>query len=74
MSAISREEIQRGPDDNAAEALVRLADEQGRGSVVHLPYLPAADGFEQLGERVAVPVLPAGSLHGRSGGSDTSSR
>jgi hypothetical protein len=25
--------------------LVRLADEQGRGSVVHLPYLLGADGF-----------------------------
>jgi putative transposase len=44
--------------------LVRLADEQGCGSVVHLPYLLAADGFERLGERAAVPVLPAGSLHG----------
>ncbi len=44
--------------------LVRLADEQGRSSVVHLPYLLAADGFERLGERAAAPVLPAGSLHG----------
>jgi len=44
--------------------LVRLADEQGRSSVVHLPYLLAADGFEHLGERAAAPVLPAGSLHG----------
>ncbi|WP_238013780.1 Mu transposase C-terminal domain-containing protein [Dactylosporangium sp. AC04546] len=44
--------------------LVRLVDERGRGSVVHLPYLLAADGFEQLGERVEVPLLPAGSLHG----------
>jgi len=44
--------------------LVRLADEQGRSSVVHLPYLLAADGFERLGERAAAPVLPPGSLHG----------
>jgi hypothetical protein len=44
--------------------LVRLADEQGRGSVVHLPHLLGADGFERLGERVAGPALPAGSLHG----------
>jgi hypothetical protein len=44
--------------------LVRLADEQGRGSVVHLPYLLAADGFERLGEPAATPVLAAGSLHG----------
>jgi putative transposase len=44
--------------------LVRLADEQGRGSVVRLPYLLGADGFQRLGERVAGPVLPAGSLHG----------
>jgi hypothetical protein len=44
--------------------LVRLADEQGRSSVVHLPHLLAADGFEQLGERAAAPVLTAGSLNG----------
>jgi putative transposase len=43
--------------------LVRLADEQGRTSVVHLPHLLAADGFEHLGERVAAPVLPPGLLH-----------
>jgi len=43
--------------------LVRLADEQGRTSVVHLPHLLAADGFEHLGERVAAPALPAGLLH-----------
>ena len=44
--------------------LVRLADEHGRTSVVHLPHLLAADGFEHLGERVAAPTLPAGLLHG----------
>jgi hypothetical protein len=43
--------------------LVRLADEQGRTSVVHLPHLLAADGFEHLGERVAAPALPPGLLH-----------
>ena len=43
--------------------LVRLADEQGRTSVVHLPHLLAADGFEHLGERVPMPALPAGLLH-----------
>jgi len=43
--------------------LVRLADEQGRTSVVHLPHLLATDGFEHLGERVAAPALPPGLLH-----------
>jgi hypothetical protein len=43
--------------------LVRLADEQGRSSVVYLPHLLVADGFEHLGERVMAPALPPGLLH-----------
>jgi len=42
--------------------LVRLADESGGTSVIHLPYLLAADGFEHLGERAAAPVLAPGLL------------
>ncbi len=42
--------------------LVRLADEDGGTSVIHLPYLLAAEGFEHLGERAAAPVLAPGLL------------
>lgn len=42
--------------------LIRLADERGGTSVIHLPHLLAADGFEHLGERAAAPVLVPGLL------------
>jgi hypothetical protein len=40
--------------------LVRLADEHGGTSVVHLPHLLSAGGFEHLGERAAALVLAPG--------------
>ncbi|MFG5723377.1 hypothetical protein [Streptomyces murinus] len=37
--------------------LVRLADEAGRASLVLLPHLLAAEGFEFLGQRDGSPVV-----------------
>jgi putative transposase len=42
--------------------LVRLADESGGTSVIHLPHLLAGEGFQHLGERVTAPVLAPGLL------------
>jgi len=44
--------------------LVRLADESGGTSVVHLPHLLSAEGFEVLGGRAPAPVLAPGLLSG----------
>jgi putative transposase len=46
-----------------AGTLVRLADEHGATSVIHLPHLLADPGFEQLGNHRPSPLLPAGLLN-----------
>ncbi len=42
--------------------LVRLADEQGQGSAMHLPTLMVSPGFEVLGSGGRSRRLPAGLL------------
>ncbi|MFJ7280837.1 Mu transposase C-terminal domain-containing protein [Kitasatospora sp. NPDC098663] len=44
--------------------LVRLADQLGRISAMHLPTLMTSEGFEVVGSGGPAPVLPAGLLDG----------
>ena len=46
-----------------AGTLVRLADEHGATSVVHLPHMLADPSFRRLGEHQSSPLLPAGFLN-----------
>ena len=44
--------------------LVRLADQLGRISAMHLPTLMTSEGFEVVGSGGPAPVLPVGLLDG----------